>query len=322
MGGQGPSNLQYWRHIPRSETLNTSDDSTATSIPYTDPENLAQEFASRGIVALAPETLGIPLEVHARVYAKEKQAYLAGERVTPAAIPEILDLLSAPGLVAACNLLAGENWAVVPFMHNASFVSGARDQHWHKDDNAPYNARKQRHHQPVQIELLYYPQAVTAEMGPTATIPYSHYWTFNHEENQDNFAGADHLDFDYQLSRMEAEPVSGPDSKYEVAEIVAARTAHDVRMRRAVTDTGWPLVRQLEAAPLRAGSVLIYSHNTFHRGNHRRDDWRTWRDNPRFMWRFWLYRTTDPPRPFASRGREAAAASTAAARRAGAAWIR
>ena len=291
--------------------MNTSDDSTATSIPYTDPENLAQEFASRGIVALAPETLGIPLEVHARVYAKEKQAYLAGERVTPAAIPEILDLLSAPGLVAACNLLAGENWAVVPFMHNASFASGARDQHWHKDDNAPYGARKQRHHQPVQIELLYYPQAVTAEMGPTATIPYSHYWTFNHEENQDNFAGADHLDFDYHLSRMEAEPVSGPDSKYEVAAIVAARTAHDVRMRRAVTDTGWPLVRQLEAAPLRAGSVLIYSHNTFHRGNHRRDDWRTWRDNPRFMWRFWLYRTTDPPRPVASRGGAAAAGGTA-----------
>ncbi len=180
------------------------------SVPYTDPENLAKEFASRGIVALSPETLGIPLEVHARVYAKEKQAYLADERVTPAAIPEILDVLSAPGLVAACIELVGENWAVVPFTHNASFPSGARDQHWHKDDNAPYNARKQQ-----------------------------------------------------------------------------------------------------EAAPLRAGSALIYSHNTFHRGNHRRDDWRTWRDHPRFMWRFWLYRTTDPPRHFASRGRDAAEGSTA-----------
>ena len=82
------------------------------SVPYTDPENLAKEFASRGIVALSPETLGIPLEVHARVYAKEKQAHLADERVTPAAIPEILDVLSAPGLVAACNELAGKNWAV------------------------------------------------------------------------------------------------------------------------------------------------------------------------------------------------------------------
>ena len=32
----------------------------------------------------------------------------------------------------------------------------------------------------------------------------------------------------------------------------------------------------------------------FTAGNHRRDDWRTWQDNLRFMWRFWLYRTTDP----------------------------
>ena len=49
-----------------------------------------------------------------------------------------------------------------------------------------------------------------------------------------------------------------------------------------------------EAAPVKAGSVLLYSHNTFHRGNHRRDHWSTWQDNPRFMWRFYLYRTKDP----------------------------
>jgi putative ABC transport system permease protein len=38
----------------------------------------------------------------------------------------------------------------VPFTHNASFTSGGRDQHWHKDDNGPYNGRKQRHHQPCR----------------------------------------------------------------------------------------------------------------------------------------------------------------------------
>ena len=116
-----------------------------------------------------------------------------------------------------------QNWAIVPFTHNASFTSGARDQHWHKDDNGPYNSRKQRHHQAVQIEMLYYPQAVTEQMGPTATIPYTQYWTFNHEENQDNFAGADHLDFDYVLSGMEREPISGPDSKYDLDDIVHGR---------------------------------------------------------------------------------------------------
>ena len=246
---------------------------------------------------LSPESLGIPAEVHAQVYQQEKAVHDTGVRVTPANVPAVLDLLNAPGLVAACNQLVGKNWAIVPFTHNASFTSGARDQHWHKDDNGPYNSRKQRHHQAVQIEMLYYPQPVTEQMGPTATVPYSQYWTFNHEENHDNFAGADHLDFAYVLAGMEREPVSGPDSKYDLEEIIHARTAHDIRMREAVTKTGWPLVYSFAAAPLRAGSVVLYSHNTFHRGNHRRDDWRTWQENPRFMWRFWLYRTTEPDEP-------------------------
>ncbi len=264
------------------------------SLPYTEPDNLVRDFASRGIVALPPESLGIPEEIHHRIYTLEKQAYLARKPVTPGGMPDVLKVINAPGVVEACNRIVGRNWAIVPFTHNASFASGARDQHWHKDDNGPYNGRKQRHHQAVQIEMLYYPQDVSEVMGPTATIPYSHYWTFNHEENHDNFAGADHLDFEYQISGMEGVPVSGPDSEYDWEEVVQRRTAHDVRMREAVTNTGWPLVRPYEAAPLRAGSVLLYSHNTFHRGNHRRDDWKLWDSHPRFMWRFWIYRTTEP----------------------------
>ena len=262
--------------------------------PYTKPDQLLRDFASRGVVVLPPEGLGIPASLHDRVYQLEKQAVRAKQPVTCALIPEVLEVINSPGVVAACSQLVGENWAIVPFTHNASFPSGSKDQAWHKDDNGPYNSRKQRHHQAVQIEMLYYPQAVEADMGPTATAPYSHYWTFNHEDNHDNFAGADHLDFDYQLTGMEREPASGADSTYAEEDIIHRRTAHDVRMRDAITNLQWPLVQQLEAAPLRAGSVVIYSHNTFHRGNHRRDDWRTWEDKPRFMWRFWLYRTTEP----------------------------
>jgi hypothetical protein len=266
----------------------------ADEIAYTTQERLVQDFASRGLVLLAPESLGLPLNVHERIFAEQKRAHEAGKRPWPADIPEVLDVINSPGVVTACNQIVGENWAVVPAMHCAPFTSGARNQHWHKDDNGPYNSRKQRHHQAVQIELLYYPQAVREDMGPTATVPYSQYLTFNHEENQDNFAGADHLDFNYHISGMEAEAISGPDSKFDVDDIIHGRTAHDIRMREAVENTKWPLVRQFEVASLRAGSVVIYSHNLFHRGNHRRDDWRTWEDNPRFMWRFWLYRTTDP----------------------------
>ena len=268
--------------------------SQPADFPYTHPQDVTRDFASRGIFVLAPEELGISPDVHARIFKREKELVDAGQPVTPGGLPDVLEVINAPGVVDVCNRLLGKHWAIVPFTHNASFTSGGRDQHWHKDDNGPYNGKKQRHHQAVQIEMLYYPQDVTPEMGPTATIPYSQYLSFDSEENQDNFAGAEHLDFNYQLSRMEAEPVSGPDSKYSREEIVERRTAHDVRMREAVEHTGWPLVSTLEAAPLRAGSVVFYSHNTFHRGNHRRDDWNTWKDNPRFMWRFWLYRTSEP----------------------------
>lgn len=262
-------------------------------LPSTTLDHLVHDFASRGLLLLSPESLGVSPDIHARIYEQEKAAYHAKQPVTPSSIPDVLEILNASGLVSAVDVLLGKNWAIVPFTHNASFTSGPRDQHWHKDDNGPYNSRKQRHHQAVQIEMLYYPQAVKPDMGPTATIPYSQYWTYNHEENHDNFAGADHLDFNYHISGMERKPVNGPDTEYDVEDIVNARTAHDLRMREAVTNTGWPLVKQLEAAPLDAGTVLLYSHNTFHRGNHRRDDWQTWRDHPRFMWRFWLYRTTD-----------------------------
>ena len=265
-----------------------------SDLAYTTPTRLIQDFVSRGLVVLAPEDLGIPFAVHETIYEKEKSALAAKRYITASVIPEVLEVINAPGVVAACDRLVGKNWAIVAFTHNTPFTSGARDQHWHKDDNGPYNGRRHRHHHAVQIEMLYYPQAVAADMGPTATVPYSQYWTFNHEENHDNFAGADHLDFGYQLDGMERVAASGPNCTYEKADVVGRRTAHDKRMREAITNTGWPLVAQYEAAPLKAGSVVLYSHNLFHRGNHRRDDWRTWQQRPRFMWRFWLYRTTDP----------------------------
>ena len=270
--------------------------SAATNeLAYTTADRLLVDFVSRGIVVLAPETLGIPAHIHDAIYEKEKRAFVDNRTTINAAnIPEILQVIQAPGLVAACDQLLGENWAIVPYTHNAPFTSGAHDQHWHKDDNGPFNGRRQRHHQAVQVEMLYYPQEVRADMGPTATVPFSQYWAFNHEENHDNFAGADHLDFAYHLTGMERIPVSGPKSDYDPAEIRERRTRHDIRMRSAIENTGWPLVRPFEVGPLRTGSVVLYSHNLFHRGNHRRDDWRTWSEHPRFLWRFWLYRTTEP----------------------------
>lgn len=269
---------------------------TPTPVPhsYASMDSLVDDYVSRGIVVIDPEDLGVPLSIHKRVFEQEVEAFRAKRRIDVGVIPEMLDIINSPGVVDACNLLVGNNWAIVPFTHNTPFLSGAHDQHWHKDDNGPYNMRKVRHHHAVQLEMLYYPQSVADDMGPTATVPYSQYWTFNHEENHDNFAGADHLDFAYQLNGMERLPVSGPRSNYDEEDIVKRSTPHDIRMRDAVSNLEWPHCQPYEVAPLKAGSVVLYSHNLLHRGNHRRDDWRTWKDNPRFLWRFWLYRTTEP----------------------------
>ncbi len=323
--------------------MGAGSDSTSTPLAFSTPERLVEDFVSRGFVVLAPENLGIPSDVHDRLYEQQKKAF-GGEKeghsgdhryatnpnpttlslasgLMAACIPQVFEVLNAPGLIAACNRLVGENWAIVPFVANLPFRSGPNIQYWHKDDNRPWNGRKQRHHQAVQIEILYFPQRVDEDMGPIAIIPYSHYWTINHEENPDNFvsekfnfnnyerSGKSDLDVDltYHASAFSrfvdmhhpnvstlAEPVSGPDSKYDRDDIVNRRTSHDVWIRRAVTNTGWPLVRQFEAAPPQDGSIVLLSHNTYHRGNPRRDDWETWPDKPRFMWRFWVYRTTDP----------------------------
>lgn len=266
----------------------------ASRIASTPPDRLLEEYASRGLVVLGPEALGIPEVVHRSIFDQELAAYQRKERITATNIPDIMQVTEAPGVREACELLVGANYAIVPFTHNTPFMSGSNDQHWHKDDNGPYNLRKQRHHEAIQLEMLYYPQAVKADMGPTATVPYSQYWTFNHEENHDNFAGADHLDFGYQISGMERVPISGQRSNYQIEDIVNQTTAHDVRMRDAVLALEWPYCQPFEVGPLAAGSVVLYSHNLLHRGNHRRDDWRTWKTNPRFMWRFWLFRTTEP----------------------------
>ncbi len=261
-----------------------------------DFDKLAQEFVTRGMVILSPEQVGVDKQLHQEIYEKEKVAFSNKQLIDASVIPEILQILNAPGVIKACDELIGEDWAIVPFTHNTPFVSGSHDQHWHKDDNGPFNGRRPRYHHSVQLEMLYYPQAVGPLMGPTATIPYSQYWTFNHEENHDNFAGADHLDFQYQINGMERVPVSGPKSNYSEEQILSQSTDHDVRLREAVEKTRWPLMKSFEVTPLEAGSVVLYSHNLFHRGNHRRDGFDNWKANPRFMWRFWLYRTTQKPK--------------------------
>ena len=93
-------------------------------------DGLIDEFTARGLVVLPPETLGVPADLHETIFAKRLSS--TGSMVN--SIPEMIEVLNAPGVIAALDVLAGRDYAIVPFCH-AFFASGATDQCWHKDDN-------------------------------------------------------------------------------------------------------------------------------------------------------------------------------------------
>ena len=93
---------------------------------------------------------------------------------------------------------------------------------------------------------------------------------------------ADHLDLDFMYDRGEGDPDT---------------ERRDNRLNAAVANTGWPLVQQHHAVLPAPASMLLMSHNLFHRGARRLDTPEEQKELPRFMFRFMLFRTTDPEPP-------------------------
>ena len=269
-----------------------------------------KDYSSRGVVVVPPEHQGGSID-HAMIWQKMNELHGAG--LMPAIgyydhFPELAAVVSAraaPGLDATISAILGAEWAVQPFIHSVSprawrlalsHLSHARsrvyscegavaaqmfakngeggEQGWHADDNGAYNARKMRHHRHVQAEILYYPQATTLSNGPTNVIPYSSYWTTNHESSEGNFSGPDHLDFFEPAARDPEERVA--------------------QLERSVAKLQWPLIKS-HAVQVPAGSFVLISHNIYHRASRKLDSIDNPDAPPRFMWRMYCYRTTEPP---------------------------
>jgi hypothetical protein len=292
------------------------------------------EYVSRGFILLTPEDLGVDASIHPQIHRQTSRALNshARQRVkrrdaatpgdaqrapaeqvgrglppTPAGVgtaaptpateeesvkekmifhpnlaaqvPALSEIFASSGFTEAVEGILGPGWAIVPFASSV-IPAGSHDQHWHKDDMLPWNARKPglRHHHLETIDMFYYPQTVTETMAPTALVPHSQYWTFDHDENNDNIC-IEMLDYNFVRERMGEHP--------DLAE-------RDRRFDSAVAGTQWPLVRQVKLC-VRAGSVVLMNQNCFHRGQRRSDDPSRWAENPRYLWRFWLYRTAEPP---------------------------
>eukprot|EP01044_Picomonas_judraskeda_P002346 COSAG03_NODE_166_length_11291_cov_15.762866_2_plen_579_part_00 len=124
-------------------------------------------------------------------------------------------------------------------------------------------------------------------MAPTAFVPYSQYATFDHDENQEHWA-IEMLDNDFWMNNRGSSS-DLPD--------------RDRRLQAAVDSLDWPFTRQVKVC-VPAGSIVLMPQNLFHRRTRRLDEEARRADHPRIMWRFWLYRTTEPVSQTESRSAE------------------
>ena len=140
-----------------------------------------QRFIRDGFLVLGLEELGAGF--HENVYraALERQPQSGLSDDLDAAMPELREVLDSDTVRGALQGLLGCGYLRHP--HSAAYVeSGAPeavgavpfDQGWHRDSY--WGVQRVRHHRPRWLLCMYYPAAVTLEMGPTAIAPGSQYY--------------------------------------------------------------------------------------------------------------------------------------------------
>ena len=91
-----------------------------------------------------------------------------GDDILPQ-VPEIQQVFEAPAVRGALTSLLGPDYAIHPHRHCHDLGPGGGGQHWHKDDYV--GDQNVRHHRFRWVMAFYYPQEVSADMGPTAIVP-------------------------------------------------------------------------------------------------------------------------------------------------------
>ncbi|GAA3406005.1 HEAT repeat domain-containing protein [Paenibacillus hodogayensis] len=109
---------------------------------------------------------------HQSVLRKMNEVYASegnlGNNLVPR-IPEIQDFFDHPTVKGALTSILGPNYIMHAHRHGHYNRPGTSDGGWHKDNY--WGNEKTRNHVPWSAMIFYYPQDVTADMGPTDIIP-------------------------------------------------------------------------------------------------------------------------------------------------------
>lgn len=90
-------------------------------------------------------------------------------------IPDLYQILQDPAVDGALQSLLGPDYIVHPHRHCHQNLSGSAGQGMHQDSYE--NDQNVRHHRSRWAMAFYYPQDVTLDMGPTAILPATQYYT-------------------------------------------------------------------------------------------------------------------------------------------------
>ncbi len=97
-----------------------------------------------------------------------------GNDILPA-IPQLADLFSHPAVTGALTGILGPGYAMHPHRHCHLTPPWQEGQRHHQDSYE--DDQNVRHHRTRWAMAFYYPQDVSAQMGPTSVLPASQYYT-------------------------------------------------------------------------------------------------------------------------------------------------
>ncbi len=113
-----------------------------------------------------------PAETHASIYDQLEFAlqneWNPGSNILPR-VPDLQDILDHPNVAGALTSISGPGYFLHPVRHCHYNPPGSEGQRLHKDGYT------RRQHRTRWTMVMYYPQDVTPEMGPTGVVPGSHY---------------------------------------------------------------------------------------------------------------------------------------------------
>ena len=132
----------------------------------------------------------LPRSVHETIYRKtqeytEKEGNL-GNNILPR-VPELQAVFEDPVVRGAFTSILGENYVMHSHRHPHQNRPHSDGQGFHKDSYWGY--QKVRHHCPRWAMAFYYPQDSPLEIGPSAVLPGTQYYSTRITENNDGELG-------------------------------------------------------------------------------------------------------------------------------------